>query len=150
MILTGVIRAFFIFPSPEYNFIIQKFPKDFIRIKQRECLFEIAVTFYLIFFGVLLSSAEFKFRPILQYLGFLATSLGKGFICLFVGGILQEDWESGDLTKLIAIKILITGTINCVIGFYRLWQDAPLLFTSEPNYEEINSKDKRDYLSLML
>jgi hypothetical protein len=147
MILTGVIRAFFIFPSPEYNMIIQKFPKDFIRITQRGCLFEIAITFYLIFFGVLLSSAEFKFRPILKYLGFLPTPLGKGLICLFVGGILQEDWESGDLTKLIAIKIFATGTINCIIGFYRLWQDARLLFTNESNYEAIKTKDNRDYLS---
>jgi len=65
MILTGVIRAFFIFPSPESNSIIQKFPKDFVRFSQIGCLYEIAITFYLIIFGVLLSSAEFKFRPIL-------------------------------------------------------------------------------------
>ena len=127
--------------------IIQKFPKDFIRITQRGCLFEIAITFYLIFFGVLLSSAEFKFRPILKYLGFLPTPLGKGLICLFVGGILQEDWESGDLTKIIATKIFATGTINCIIGFYRLWQDARLLFRNESNYEAIKTKDNRDYLS---
>lgn len=92
MILTGVIRAFFIFPSPESKSIIQKFPKDFVRFSQIGCLYEIAITFYLIIFGVLLSSAEFKFRPILKYLGFLPTPLGKGIICLFVGGILQEDW----------------------------------------------------------
>lgn len=67
---------------------------------------------YLIFFGIMLYGAEYKWIWIMKYFEFLASDLGKSMFILFIGVLLFDQNKFFDLVASIALTIM--AFLNCI------------------------------------
>lgn len=68
--------------------------------------FYLVFTMYLLFFGVVLVSAEYEILIIMHYIEFLLSETGKGLFLIFVGVLLFDERRSVDFAASIIISII--------------------------------------------
>ena len=72
--------------------------------------FYLIFTMYLLFFGIMLLSAEYEIMIIMKYIEFLLSETGKGLFLLFVGLLLFDERRPIDFFASIVISII--GVFN--------------------------------------
>ena len=72
--------------------------------------FYIIFTLYLIFFGLILFSAEYEILIIMKYVEFLLSESGKGLFLIFIGLLLFDERRMVDLVASLVVSMI--GILN--------------------------------------
>lgn len=113
----------------------------FIQFRSESDPFFFLLTFYLLFFAVLLVIAELKIKRIIVFVEFLNGRIGKGVFILFVGLLLFD--ESRKVDMFIAMFIVLIAFFNIMVSCMR----KPKEYKEESlggNTEELESDKRND------